>query len=171
MYQIEGTFTAEDYLHALKLGRHGTLFSNNIARVLLYILLGILLLSTGYLGWATESWSPIISVAFFMGVVVAMISLFFVIYIPNRAKKIFDQQKELHLPFKMRFGEDGLHFENSIGQATRPWEMFVKWKEDKNILMLYHSDVMFSMLPKRLMNDETIVFVRDQLKKKNVPEK
>ena len=86
-------------------------------------------------------------------------------------KKIFAQQKELHLPFKIQISETGVYFENSLSQTTRPWNMFTKWKEDQKIMVLYHSDLMFSMLPKRLLTTEIIDFVREQLKKNNVPEK
>ena len=84
---------------------------------------------------------------------------------------MYEQQKELHYPYTITIDEMGIHTKNQIGEAKRPWSLFVKWREDKNLIMLYHSDVMFSMLTKRYLNEEAIRFVHEQLKKNNIPEK
>jgi hypothetical protein len=71
----------------------------------------------------------------------------------------------------MEISEDGIYLRNQITQETRSWGVFTKWKEDQKIIVLYHSDVMFTMLPKRLLTDECNKFVREQLEKNGIPEK
>ena len=71
----------------------------------------------------------------------------------------------------MEISESGIQVENSMSRATRTWDMFTKWKENKNVLMIYISDAAFIMLPARLLTQEVITFVREQLRKNKVREK
>ena len=86
-----------------------------------------------------------------------ILTIIFPIYryvlLPNRIKKIFTQQKELSLPVEFEFTETGVHTSNELGNSTRPWTHFIKWKENKEVIMLYHSDVLFNMIPKRFFTD------------------
>ena len=92
------------------------------------------------------------------------------VFLPNRIKKLFTQQKELSLPFEIEFTETGMSSSNEVGNSNRPWINFIKWKENKDLFMLYHSDVMFNMIPKRCFTDpQQIETVRSFLEKNNVP--
>jgi hypothetical protein len=84
---------------------------------------------------------------------VILILLYRYIYFPDRVKRIFFQQKELALPFEIEVTDAGLIVSNELGHGTRPWKNFIKWKEDKELLILYHSDVLYSILPKRIFSD------------------
>ncbi len=86
-------------------------------------------------------------------ILVGLYALYRYLIMPRQVKRIFNQQKELNSPFEIEFSEAGLSFSNEFGQTLRPWQMFLKWKENEKIFMLYHSDVMFSMFPKRLFTD------------------
>jgi len=39
------------------------------------------------------------------------------------------------------------------------------------MIILYHSDLLFSMLPKRYLNGESAQFIREHLGKNNIPNK
>jgi len=171
MYQIEGTYQVEDYVQANRLHMRQKWLRNTFVRLVFYGTLFCLSVFVGiWVAISSTDQSPLSILAAILPIIL-MIALLGYIYLPYRMKKIFAQQKELHLPFKMQISEAGIHSENSLGQGTRPWNMFTKWKEDQKIMMIYHSDVMFSMLPKRLLTMEIIDFVREQLKKNNIPEK
>ena len=52
----------------------------------------------------------------------------------------------------------------------QPWSHFVSWKEDRNVFLLYESDLMFSLVfPKRSMDPETIEGLRGILSGKVSP--
>lgn len=87
-----------------------------------------------------------------VGITIAFLYPFtwYTIYIPYKAKKIFKQQKSLQIPFVVVVSNEGLHFSNEMGEVKIPWDNFLKWKENKNLFLVYHSDVLFQMLPKRL---------------------
>ncbi|MGC1376765.1 MAG: YcxB family protein [Anaerolineales bacterium] len=75
------------------------------------------------------------------------------VFLPRQIKKLFTQQKELSLPFELEITETGLLTSNELGNSTRPWGNFAKWKENEKLLLLYHSDIMFSIIPKRIFSE------------------
>jgi hypothetical protein len=90
--------------------------------------------------------------------------------LPWRVKKIFQQQKELSMPYEIEITDAGLNITNELGNSLRPWKNFSKWKESKELFLLYHSDVMFTILPKRCFTEPAqIEAVKGNLKSSNVP--
>jgi len=165
MYTIEGNITLEDFQNANRLGRKPKGFAL-VIRILAFAVIGIGVLISLFIVLRSPSLGTILPFLLMVGIIV-----FIFAYIPYRIKKVYEQQKELHYPYTMTIDETGLHTKNQIGEAKRPWSLFVKWRQDKNLIMLYHSDVMFSMLSKRYLSEEAIRFVHEQLKKNNIPEK
>ncbi len=74
--------------------------------------------------------------------------LFGFIY-PRRIRKIFRQQKILHAPHSFNVADEAVFTKSDIGEAKLTWDYFQKWKEGKNLFLLYQSDVMFHIVPKR----------------------
>jgi len=64
--------------------------------------------------------------------------------------RIFRQQKSLNLPFSIEATSEAFCAFNETGKTTMPWGHFVKWKESERLLLLYHSDILFNLVPKRL---------------------
>ncbi|MBN2499455.1 MAG: YcxB family protein [Anaerolineales bacterium] len=91
------------------------------------------------------------------------------VFLPNRVKKVFAQQKELHAPIEMEITADALLTTNPYGHAERPWSLFIRWKEDDNVLLLYHSNALFTILPKRALNAEQIAAIKMHLESNQVP--
>ena len=99
---------------------------------------------------------------------------FFLIYgfilMPKRLQRIFSQKKELSAPFEMELDESGLKLTNEFGHTIRPWANFIKWKENKALFLLYHADVMYTIIPKRLFSDpKQVDVIRTHLEKNNIP--
>jgi hypothetical protein len=90
---------------------------------------------------------------------------------PYQIKRVYTQHKELASPFEMELTEDGYNIKNDYGAGKIPWGDFAKWKEDQKIILLYRTDNMFNMVPKRLLADETQAqYVIEQLKLNHVKE-
>jgi hypothetical protein len=90
--------------------------------------------------------------------------------IPQQAKRIFHQNRELHAPQELEFSTAAMKLTNAYGHTERPWDMFVKWKENDDSFLRYHSDSAFNLVPKRFFPDRASVqFVRDQLLAHHVP--
>ncbi|HEX2698321.1 MAG TPA: YcxB family protein [Anaerolineales bacterium] len=103
-------------------------------------------------------------------VLVISFPLYRYIFLPRRAKQIFEQQKELAVPFQMEVSDTGLAFKNQYSNSNRPWSNFRKWKVNKKILLLYFSDISFVMIPIRFCTDEQIQAMLAYLDNNNVPE-
>ncbi len=91
------------------------------------------------------------------------------VFFPKRIKKIFSQQKSMQVPFEMEFTEEGVIASNEFGDSKYPWENFLKWKENDDILVIYQSDVMFNIIPKRFFpNDQEIGNFKKYLKENDI---
>lgn len=102
--------------------------------------------------------------------VVGFVAIYRYILLPQRVKRIFFQQKDLSVPFEIEITDAGLNASNEFGNSIRPWKNFNKWKENKELLILYHSDVLYSILPKRLFPDpQQIEMIKTYLENNKVP--
>lgn len=93
-----------------------------------------------------------------LAVICVVALLYVVLYvgviIPVSAYRIFKQQKSLNLPFSIEASSEAFCAFNETGKTTMPWSYFVKWKESEKLLLLYHSDVLFNLVPKRLFQSD-----------------
>lgn len=165
--KIKGQLEWLDYRNSSLLHMQPTGF----ARFSLYFIIPIgicIFIYAIYLAASAQvSITPLIPVL----VLVAFIVLYRYVFLPNRVKKIFSQQKELSLPFEIEFSDTGMSVSNELGNANRPWGNFHKWKENKDLLILYHSDVLYTILPKRIFsNAAQIEKVKGYLLSNNIPE-
>jgi hypothetical protein len=128
----------------------------------LLLILGIIF---GLMG--SISWSTIIYPIFLLG----FLALFWFVLRPYQITRSYKQHKELSSPFEMELSDEGYSIKNSYGSGKIPWKDFAKWKADKKIILLYRTDNMFNMVPRRLLQDESQAqYVIDQLRQNNVKE-
>ena len=73
--------------------------------------------------------------------------------LPRTWRQLFEQQKALHERFAYTWDDSGLGVSTSLGQARRPWAHFMRHAEDAHFILLYHSDAMFELIPKRWFDD------------------
>jgi hypothetical protein len=91
--------------------------------------------------------------------VICVVTLLYLVFyvgviIPISAYRIFKQQKSLNLPFSIEATPGAFCAFNETGKTTMPWSHFVKWKESERLLLLYHSDILFNLVPKRLFQSD-----------------
>ncbi len=122
------------------------------------MLLLLLLLWALYHTWkeALETGEYSTSFWIFIGCIAYMIGYFFM-YIPFQARRIFKQQKAFHTPFTVLFNDDGIDSKSDLGDVNIPWSHIIRWKENDKLFLLYHSDVIFQFIPKRLILEDDIV--------------
>jgi hypothetical protein len=159
-FTLEGKLTFQDYIDGILLQikpRRSTRIV--LAFVLIFFVLmfnlGIFLSFQGAMAFQLLCPSLLIPV---------MYAAWRYFFLPRRVKSIFAQQKELGSDFVIEISEDELKFSNAYGNSRRPWSEFVNWKEDTNNFLLYHSDVMQTIIPKRLFqNDAQVDYLRGRL--------
>lgn len=166
MVKINGRFNFADYLIATKLhAKRGWLMT-----CLLYYFIGALsIMTVGGVVAAIQGrmdWGLLLFPASFLAFLVA----YQFIILPRQVARMFNQQKSLSAPFEMEMTDEGLLYRNEFGSGLTLWSHFIKWKENKEMLLLYRNDIMFNMLPRRLFHDESeIDFVHAKLRQGNIP--
>ncbi len=168
MVRIEGQYSVEDFQAAQKLhfqsppGKFVFSCSGN------FLLFAVVLLLAGFVGAAFLR----LPGGFFLLIPAGLAAgyvFFELIQRPRQMRRLFEQQKELSMPFEIEISEAGFGFKNSNGSGLRPWGQFARWKEDGTLFMLYRSDVVFDMIPKRLLAGGEAETVRQLLTRGIVP--
>ena len=160
-YELEDLKAAQD-LHA-RPGRWG-MIGLYIVLLLLVFILGMGVVSVIL---ASASWQVILLPLVILG----FLALFWFVLRPYQIARVYRQHKELSSDFTMELNDEGYKIENTYGTGKIPWKDFAKWKAGDKIILLYRTDNMFNMVPRRLLQDETQAqYVLDQLQKNGVRE-
>jgi asparagine N-glycosylation enzyme membrane subunit Stt3 len=138
--------TPEDYIAAQYLnGRRKTV----VVGIVVFLALSLLgffstngaVFGLGFLGFVVVGWS--------IWFVLVLLSNCF--YLPWRCRKTFAQQKTLHQVTDKVIDEEGLSIVSGYGSARIPWGDFYKWKSNGRLILLYQSNRIFNMIPRRWM--------------------
>jgi hypothetical protein len=96
--------------------------------------------------------SPREGAAFFVPYILIALPAYFIflrLILPIKAKKIYRQQRSLQAPFETEISGEGIQNSSEHGTSVLPWEDVHKYKIGKNLVLVYHSDVLFLMMPRR----------------------
>jgi hypothetical protein len=167
MVKIKGKYEFEDFkkaqaLHARR-GRLITYLTYFIIGIFAVVtLVGILFAISGKWPWSYVE-IPVLIIGAYL--------VFNFILFPSQIRRVFMQQKDLSAPFEIELTDKGFSLENEYGASRTPWNTFVKWIEDRDMLLLYRSDIIFTMLPKRLLQDAgEIQYIHEMIQEHNLPE-
>lgn len=75
--------------------------------------------------------------------------VWYFVYLPIRVRKLYKQQRMLNEPHEVTFSESGVSTTHSTGSGTLPWSNIHKWRESDELFLIYQSDALFSIFPKR----------------------
>lgn len=114
--------------------------------------------------------------------IVAFVFLFFLFLLPpiflcnpyfsssiqnNNCKLFWEKLTNLHQPMTVEVNEESLKFKTLYIEDKFKWQFFLQAVETRNIFMLYESQVVFSMIPKRAFsNDAQVEEFRELLRTK-----
>ncbi len=167
--KINAQLAWTDYLKAQYLHRGpgtlgGTLRYVLLSFFVLNIILGLAFATT--FGGLSESWPFFIP----LNLLLVAIALYFYIFFPRRVRHLFEQHKELGAPVEHEITPEGLIMTSQFGNSNRPWSIFRRWKENKDLLMLYITDIQFIMIPKRFCTPEQLAALHGYLDQNKVLE-
>ncbi len=167
--KINGQLTWQDYMHAQHLHTRRVWWQ----QVIWYV--AIAALAAGFLSAIVPDvrangmtvvwdyiWLPIV-------VVIALL-LFYYVFLPRSVRQLYEQKKELSAPFEYEATPDSLTISNQFGRSQRPWADFIRWKEDKNFILLYFSEAQFVIVPKRLCTPQQLEELRARLGENHIPQ-
>jgi hypothetical protein len=105
--------------------------------------------------------------AYIMAGAFILIVFFFKVRFPQRLRHIFRQQKSLHSPHSVEFTDAGIVSTRVEGETKHGWDYYRKWNEGKTLFLLFQSEVLMNMIPKRCFTSpEEMAEFRELLTKK-----
>jgi hypothetical protein len=125
-------------------------------RLVLCCLLPPAVLGQAYLVHEWIRGSPLIkndSPLAFLVLFITFLALAWYVGVPWQARRIFKQQKTLHVRIVFHFDTEGVRAESPHGASNIPWSHFRKWKANGRVLVLFQSDVLMTLVPLRALPD------------------
>ena len=79
----------------------------------------------------------------------AYLAVWYWLLIPMKLKKLYAQQKVFQQPIEVELLPEGISFAHAHGSGVMPWGHIHKWVESKDLFLVYHSDALYNVIPKR----------------------
>lgn len=83
--------------------------------------------------------------------------------IPTLARRNFRLQRSLHGDFRYGWSDDKLTVGTEYGSFDMPWSHFHGWAENDRMLLLFESDRLYRVIPKRVLSPEQETDLRHHL--------
>ncbi|HEY9346620.1 MAG TPA: YcxB family protein [Inquilinus sp.] len=100
----------------------------------------------------------------------AVLAILHYMSLPQNARRMHRQQKSLQESLAVEWSDDGMNWDGQTGHSRTPWSHYVKWCEDRRLFLLYHSDRLHQILPKRVLSSADIDSIRSNLVQAGVPQ-
>lgn len=143
---IEGTLTATDYLAAQRLHQRRRFIIVCAIEALFVVSAAVMLMLTN---------DPMAIFVFsgFLGLF-ALVLLNWFIVLPRKSRRYARQMKLDQLHIRLHWDDEALSSASEQGQARKAWRDYVKSRADQHIVLLYHADNLFTMIPARWFDSE-----------------
>ena len=82
----------------------------------------------------------------------AYLPIWYFMLVPASAKKMYAQLKALQAPMEMIVKQDGLAVTGPNGDGLIPWNHVHKWRESKYVFLVYITDALYHVIPKRCID-------------------
>lgn len=78
------------------------------------------------------------------------------IWLPRRSRHLFHQNKAMQRPYAFEWDRDTLLCSSDAGSHRQPWGDLVRWREDERVLLIYITDALFFVVPRRSFTDAAV---------------
>ncbi|MDR2875990.1 MAG: YcxB family protein [Methylobacillus sp.] len=142
-----------DYLAASRLHSRRQIFGGGRRGINITVIVALVLL--GFIAaFALNPGQLLRTLGILIVCLIAILVIAHFLIIPYQVRKIFREQKTLHVPYVWTWTEQGLEIRSEkYGHTTYPWSDLFRWEEDQHIFLFYHSSRLFSMLPRRVLSE------------------
>ena len=130
-----------------------------------HLILIVLIMAMIFIYIATTQSNPVALII--SGLVGGILGVWFYkyVYITLKSNRIYKQQKSLHSGFDLEITDHGIIISSENGHGSNNWEDFIKYKENSNYLLLYYSDALFTMIPKKQITKASLDILNANLPK------
>ncbi|WP_375462821.1 YcxB family protein [uncultured Methylobacterium sp.] len=80
--------------------------------------------------------------------------------VPVVARRIYAQQRGLHDEIRVHADAFGIGVRSATVEGRTPWSHYLRWREDRRVILLYQSDALFQFIPKRVLSEAEIATLR-----------
>lgn len=159
--------TADDMVHAARLFALASLRRRKTLVGLAIVFVCALVLMSAIAGVLfppnperlARFWPLILLASIFPFVLVLLLGL---VVNPILARRIYRQQRSLQGEIALTWTVDKLEFDSEYGQFAMPWSHFTRWAEDKHSFVLFESDRLYRIIPKRVLDPASEQSLRDR---------
>lgn len=89
--------------------------------------------------------------------------------LPRRSRRLFQQQKVLHGQMFAQWDAESIRFELPNGSTRYAWSDFLRWAEGPDGISLYQNEMLYNLLPKRVLSEGAQADIRAALDAHGVP--
>ena len=156
METIAYQLTQADLLAAQRLSLVASLRTKRLLRT--YILGALICgVGAGVLSW-DDGWTAALSAALLGALFwVIFLSLIYVsayVQMPRRSRRVYAQQKSLQVPKQASWDAESLSLTSARGSYRFEWSDFLRIVENDAAILLFQSDALFNIIPKRALSAE-----------------
>lgn len=164
--EIVFQLTVEDLVHAYRLNlwrRYNWkyLLKSFAIIVIVYVVLffgGFRVANGAWLDWRNIWW-----IAGIAAVVTIGVPLVGHLMLRRAARKIYSQQKALHQPHTVDWRSECFIVGSPTSREELRFADLIHWSEDRDVILLYQSGVMFRLIPKRVLTDSQVALLHQTL--------
>jgi hypothetical protein len=108
---------------------------------------------------------------FVLVIFIGLLILQYGVILPLRVKKSYYQNKFHQHETNSQLDDAGIHIKSDLGENHIPWDHFIKWKENKSLIIIYITDLQFLVIPKRCLGsaatvNEVLLLIGNKINKK-----
>ncbi|WP_447727904.1 YcxB family protein [Sphingomonas koreensis] len=167
---IRFNLTADDYVAAMRLHMTRAFYRNKLIK--LAVIMGLLYAALVFFILGQWTWLYV-GIAVAAGTIAATVIMLGIaaanhLLLPRRSRRIYTQQKSLHDEFEFSWDEAGFDLSTQSARSRHPWADFRHWAEGPDGIIVYQSDALFNMLPKRAFSEDTLADIRERLRQAEV---
>ena len=155
---IKFTLTEQEAVAAALLVLNKQLWAKRSFRLLLWTILGLLLIA-GLLDPSALRRPLLLAMIGMAIVLVLMIRL----VVPFHAKRHFRQAAALRDEIEVTWDDEGVGFSGAHGNSRLVWGEFHRWAENDRLVLLYQSQMLYNIIPKRALTAEQVGELRRSL--------
>lgn len=83
---------------------------------------------------------------------------------PRAARTTYRQQRSLQVELTYAWSDRGLAISSEYGAFEIPWSHFMRWAEDERTFLLYESDRLYRLVPRRVLAPDQQSSLRQALR-------
>ncbi|MBZ5789653.1 YcxB family protein [Burkholderia contaminans] len=158
--------TVDDLVHAYRLNLWRRYNWKNLLRTFAIMsIVYVVLLFGGFrvASGALPEWRNVWWIAGIAAVVTIGVPLLYHLVMRRVARKIYSQQKTLHQPHTVIWRSECFIVESPTSHEEFRFADLVHWSEDRYVILLYQSAVMFRLIPKRALAASQVDLLRRTL--------